>query len=178
VTRKTFSELSPGMQRGLVKCETLVVEVADERHCGIAGNTLAALMRHGLVEETTDRRLRRVYRPTAAGTALLRADEPLWLHRRSQRGYTSRPAEAVLEAGEVIPPAVLEEYARDAAERRLGEPGRREEELRRRARSLATRLRQAALAADRVAPGGAAAHLDLLERQIAELERARERRAA
>lgn len=173
-----LSDLSPGMQRGLVRCHTLVVEVADERHCGIAPRTLAALLRRGLIEAAVDGRLRRVYRPTPAGWELLRADEPLWLHKRSQRGYTRLASHAVLDAGEVVSPTVLEEYAADAAERRRGEPGRRAEELDRRIRNLALRLRQASKVGDVVAERAIGAELDRVEGVVEGLERSRSRRAA
>lgn len=184
----SFSELSPGMRRGLLRCHGLVVEVDDERHCGIAPRTLAALLHRGLVEAVRDGRLRLVYRPTAAGLALIAQDEPLFLHRSAGLGYTRRWELALRESVvadatgarrmvpvEAVEPTVLAEFAADAAERRRGEPGRREEELRRRARSLAARLREAVVA---VGPDGSGVHLDALERHIAELERARARRAA
>ncbi len=175
---KVLSDLSPGMQRGLIRCHTLVVEFADERHCGIAPRTLDALLRRGLIEAATDARLRRVYRPTPDGWGLLRADEPLWLHKRSQRGYPRLAHHAVLDAGEVVPPTVLEEYAKDAAERRRGEPGRRVAELDSRIRNLALRARQAAKAGDDEVLRALGSELDGLERQVVELERAREKRAA
>jgi len=146
---KHLSDLSPGMQRGLIRCHTLVVEVDDERHCGIAPRTLAALLRRGLIEAATDARLRKVYRPTPAGWELLRADEPLWMHKRSQRGYTRVAGRAVLDAGEVVPPAVLEDYAKQARERDAARLAGVDDELLEERRDLErrlSRLRQLALA--------------------------------
>lgn len=189
---KALSELSPGMQRGLVRCHSLVVEVADERHCGIAPRTLAALLRHGLIEQATDKRLRRVYRPTPRGAELLRQEEPLYLSRQGgKHPYTREERFALheervinehghrrLHPVEAVPLPVLAEYAADAAERRRGEPGRRREELDRRIRNLAFRARAAAKAGDEEALSALHAELDGLERQVEAMERARQDRAA
>lgn len=181
-----LSDLSPGMQRGLIRCHKLVVEVADPIHCGIAPRTLAALLRRELIEQATDTRLRRVYRPTPLGSDLLRTDEPLYLHRRAHGGYTSRVEMALREEVradefghtrpmpvEAVPPTVLEEYAADAWERRRGEPGRRREELDRRIRNLAFRARQASRAGDEGALGAIHAELDGLEHVVTTMERSR-----
>lgn len=170
-----LSDMSPGMQRGLIRCSALVVQVDDDRHAGIANQTIAALLRHGLIHEAQDARLRHVYRPTARGLELLRAHEPRLM--RPKRGYTTDPDRAMRGEGEAVDAVTLEAYALDAAERRRGEPGRREEALRRQIRTLATRLRQVALSADRAGVDDVAAQLAAIEHHVALLERARQRAA-
>jgi hypothetical protein len=77
---------------------------------------------------------------------------------------------------EPVDDATLERFAVDAAARRAGEPGRREEALRQRARSLARRLRQEA---DIGARSGedVIAELVQIEEQIRLLERGRDEAA-
>lgn len=82
-------------------------------------------------------------------------------------GYTSRERDALLDAGEAVGPAVLADFALDAAERAAGDAGRRAEFIRRRMRTLQERARE--LTAAGVDVGDAVdsmeQHLDLLEQQ-------------
>lgn len=56
------------------------------------------------------------------------------------RGYTNSPARAMRgNPGEAISPALLEVYTEDARQRHSGRPGRREEQIRRRMKTLAHR---------------------------------------
>lgn len=152
---RSLSDLSPGMQRGLIRCHTLIVEVSDERHCGIAPRTLAALTRHELIEQATDSRLRKVYRPTPKGWELLRQEEPLFLHRRAHRGYTSREEMALREEQvvdatgrrravpvEAVHPTVLEDYVKQAHERDAARRAGVDDDLLSEQRSAEKRLRE------------------------------------
>lgn len=84
--------------------------------------------------------------------------------RRDQSDYTHTGDP--LDAGEVVDYAALERYATDAA------MARREEHLRRRARSLARRVREETLALGR-AGVDVTQELDAIEAQLAAMERKR-----
>jgi hypothetical protein len=90
---------------------------------------------------------------------------------RLDGSYTSSPRLAVADAGEAVDPVSQARFTADAHARRLAQPGRREEDIRQRIRSLTTRYRQE-LFAQRADPG-ITAQLDLLEAQLRELERQR-----
>lgn len=66
-----------------------------------------------------------------------------------EHGYTDNPRRALRDEPEAIDRQSLEQYIVDAHTREAGRPGRREEVLKSRARSLAVRLRQETIAADR-----------------------------
>jgi hypothetical protein len=86
--------------------------------------------------------------------------------------YTEDPGRALRDEPEAIDAGLLAYYTADAHDRFAGLPGRREEALRRRYRSLANRLRQSA--ADAVRSGvDVSAELDLIEQHLAVLERRR-----
>lgn len=87
-------------------------------------------------------------------------------------GYIDAPARALPDEPEAIDAGLLAHYTADAHDRLANLPGRREEQLRRRAQSLANRLRQAAIA-DARAELDTAAQLDLIEQHITLLERRR-----
>ena len=167
---RVLADLTPAMSRALVRCYAAVIQV-DSDH-GIHPATITALRRHGLIEEARDKRARRVWKPTAQGMHIIGTQEPRLLEARSQRGYTTEPAQALPDEPEAIEAAVLEYFTADAHERFTGLPGRREEALRRRARSLANRLRQEAVAGLR-AGLDVSAELDHLEQHLALLERRR-----
>lgn len=61
--------------------------------------------------------------------------------RDSDRGYTSAARSAMRDEPEAVDDALLKIYSADAAERFAGQPGRRAEELRQRAKGLAQLLR-------------------------------------
>lgn len=66
-----------------------------------------------------------------------------------EHGYTENPRRALRDEPEAVDAQVLNEYVADARAREAGQSGRREELLRRRAKSLALRLRQEAVTAQR-----------------------------
>jgi hypothetical protein len=86
----------------------------------------------------------------------------------SDHGYTTNPARAVRDEPEAVDEATLDRITADAHTRAASRPGQREEALRRRAQSLAKRLRQLD-GADTAAAG----ELDQIERHIEQLARQR-----
>lgn len=94
-------------------------------------------------------------------------DERRLLHRQLHKGYTCDPAQAAHGEPEAVPPEILDHYAATARSRYVVE--HRDELAHQRARTLARRLREAAV---RAARGDVAApELDDIERWIAVLER-------
>ncbi|PTL55734.1 hypothetical protein [Paraconexibacter algicola] len=74
-------------------------------------------------------------------------DAPRLLASDSSHGYTTRARDALPDEPEAVDDATLEHFARDAAERRAGEPGRRAEHARRLMRANQERTKRL-LAAD------------------------------
>lgn len=149
--------------------------------------SLAALVSRGLLETGTMRSRKGWHIDTwtitdagreaiAPPAARSRPDHPRFLARptRSTPDYTTNPSRAI-DNLEPVSDELLATYAADAEQRRAGDPGRREEHLRREAHTLATRLRKASFAA---AAGDDAvditSHLDQIKQHVDALERARE----
>jgi hypothetical protein len=88
--------------------------------------------------------------------------------------YTETALDAMRGEPEAIPAGLLDYYTKDAHERFAGQPGRREENLRKYSSSLANRLRQAAVAAQRAGDHpDTVSTLALIEEHIKTLERQR-----
>lgn len=94
----TLQDLTPNMERALIRCATLTVP-CDRTQGGpissIHPATVKALERHELIEQARDKRARPCWKPTARGRALLTVDQPRFLHRRVHRGYTTEPQFAI-----------------------------------------------------------------------------------
>lgn len=114
-----LSELSPAMALGLIRCQTLVILVSGTN--AVRAATIAALCRHGLIEETRDARMRLIYRPTARGSQILAREEPRLLAQRSQHAYTTRPADALRNEPEAVGDWWLRKFAREADDARASE---------------------------------------------------------
>lgn len=114
-----LEELTPKMARGLVRCQATTVLVAEVERSGIHPSTMAALIRHGLVEQGQDARARPVWRPSPRGAQIIARAAPRLLAARSQHGYTTRASQAMHAEPEVLDPSAVElERARDAHEAR------------------------------------------------------------
>lgn len=109
-----LSDLPPTMSRALVRTQALIVLATDQHPAGIHHQTIQALHRHGLIQQTRDGRQRLVWRPTPRGTDLIAREEPRLLALRSQRGYTTRYREAILDEPEAIDEATCNRFAQDA----------------------------------------------------------------
>jgi hypothetical protein len=133
------------MSRALVRCLGTVVPV-DSDH-GIHSATIAALRRHDLIEEARDKRARRVWKPTTQGMRIIQTEPPKLLAARSQRGYTTEPAEALFDEPEAVDDKTANGFAKDSQERFKLLRG--EEALHKETRSAIVTLRQEIVAATR-----------------------------
>lgn len=100
----------------------------------------------------------------SSGTAVADCSCALCLPRKGRLARVPEP--------EPVDEGTLLQFAADAEARWAGQPGQREEQLKRTARSLANRLRQSAVTADR-AGVDPFTHLEEIERHIELLERQR-----
>lgn len=97
-----------------------------------------------------------------------------------ERGYTHDPQHALsgsADAGEAIDPTLLDYYTADAHDRHSGRPGRREEQLRRRANSLAASLRAFADGRDGIDTTTVLAQLEQVQQHLRVLHDTRKRAA-
>jgi hypothetical protein len=115
VTYRTLEELPPKMASVLLRMhtQTILTRDADADH-GISPNTLAALKRHGLIEEGRDKRARPVWKPSGRGLSVLSTESPRLLAARSQKGYTTRPAEAMRDEPEAVSEVWLKRFGEQA----------------------------------------------------------------
>lgn len=140
-----------------------------------------------VARQTADRLTDLGYATTVNGVLLITSEgraallipvphEPRLL--KPKGGYTNRPGLAMRDEPEAIDAELLEFYTQDAHERWAGHPGRRTELAKKRASSLARRLRQHAV---ELANAGRDqelhARLDALEEHIRMLDRARQEAA-
>lgn len=147
-----LSDLTPAMSRALVRCHTMTVTTAEPTARGVRKRTLAALLRHGLIEQGRDSRARPVWRPTARGMVVITTEEPCLLTyaarpRGTVRGYTNDPALAMPDEPEAVDPDCLADLTKQAHAR--GQVLRGEQQLHREARTLSRRLREETLATGR-----------------------------
>lgn len=115
-----LADLSPRMSQALVRCHTLTVLAVTDPDSpggpasfGIHRATLAALIGHDLIDQQRDKRARPVWKPTARGLVIIRAEEPRYLARSSDHldhdgadaipGYTTDAAMAMFpDPGEAV----------------------------------------------------------------------------
>jgi hypothetical protein len=92
-------------------------------------------------------------------------------------GYTENPGRAVRDEPECVDETFQKWISADAYDRSMGLPGRREEALRKRGKTLSTRLSQAVRVADPESME-VAASLERINTEIARLEQIRGKKAA
>lgn len=94
-----------------------------------------------------------------------------------QGDYTTTPSLGMRDEGQALDKSVQKWFSADAEDRRMGLPGRREEALRRRGKSLSTRISQAVRVAD-AQDMEVAAQLERISSEVARLESLRRKKAA
>lgn len=101
-----FSDLSDAQQRALRRAVN-GIPVDDPRAVGVERRTADVLEQLGLVVQRKTQKQKLMWRLTDAGRGLMVAHEPRLLHMRSQRGYTSDPAEAMHDEPEAVDDVAL-----------------------------------------------------------------------
>lgn len=165
-----LSDLSESMGVGLRRCYEIVVPVKpSEKNCVVHHNTIRALVRHSLVEERRDSRLRVRWWPTELGLRILGAEEPRLLAAASDALYTSEPGRQMFpDAGE----AVSEVWTKRFADEAVGAA-----RVRALQRPLVWRLERALVAAQ-AAGVDVTRELLAVERRVSAIQRKAEQRKA
>jgi hypothetical protein len=90
----------------------------------IPKDVIERLLEAGLIAETTNKKGRPLWRPTADGIILIasRGLEPTFLHQRSEYGYTNRASQAMSQEPEVMDESATVMPRTTRAERRTKRP--------------------------------------------------------